>query len=241
MTAARFLIVVAAVSGAFAPSCLVSERPVATVAPEPVATVGAVYAIPPDAPRGELKAISYGVVEVSAQDGTGDVLRAIHLRAVVTNGSDKAWTFDAREQRLEVDAHGPSAPAFVSADAGDAPPIVTIAPGKLRVVDLFFVLPTDLQAAAELPGFDADWSVNTGGGVVAERTPFERLSLEPLREYAVYDYGPAYFWGPPYWYNPLWVGFRVGGAVPLGPRFIERPVRIHRPAPHVRMGGGRHR
>ncbi|MFI5299278.1 MAG: hypothetical protein ACHREM_14380 [Polyangiales bacterium] len=159
----------------------------------------------------------------------------------MTNRSEKRWTFDSNAQHLELEGHGPSSPAFVSASPGDAPPVLTIEARTVRVIDLFFVLPGDLQGAEVLPGFDASWSVNAGELVVADRTPFESLSLEPSHEYAVYDYGPGYYWGPNYWYNPGWVGFRFGGPVVLGRHFIGGPVVIHRPPARARLGGGRHR
>jgi hypothetical protein len=143
------------------------------------------------------------------------------------------WTFDTREQRVELDGRDVLAPAFASANAGTPPPVVSVDRNGKRVVDLFFLLPADLQHADAIPEFDAMWRVTAGAGVIAERTPFERLAIEP--DYGAYDdwdYGGDYYWGGPYWINP---DFPYAG-VPFG--YFGGGVAIHRSA-RFWHGGGR--
>ena len=95
------------------------------------------------------------------------------------------------------------------------------------MVDMFFVLPQDLQAAEDIPAFDAVSQVTTNAGAVSERTPFERLTVEPDNGgYDDWDYGRDYYWGGPYWFNPAfpYVGYPYGyfgGGVVIqrSPRF----------------------
>jgi hypothetical protein len=78
-----------------------------------------------------------------------------------------------------------------------APAVVQIPPASARTLDLLFPLPTGLAKASRLPAFDFVWRVQTPGKTVAERTPFERLSIVYY-----YSYGP---WEPS-WMGPYWAG-----------------------------------
>jgi hypothetical protein len=198
--------------------------------------VAADYPIPPGAPRGDVRIASYGIAEVSSEGSPGETVRALHLRMVLENNSAAAWTLDTREQRVQLDGADTIAAAFASANAGVPPPMVTVPPSGKRVVDLFFALPAALQDAEAIPEFDAMWRVNAGpAGVIAERTPFERLTIEPDEgSYDSWDYGPDYYWGGPYWIN---------GDLPYagygGPGFSRGGVSIHRSAHFSHGRGGR--
>ncbi len=207
---------------------------------EPMANrIAAEYAIPPEAPRGELQVASYGIVHVASQAAPDKYLHALHLRVILRNDGDQTWTLDTREQRVELDGRGQSAPAFASANPGAPPPLVTIPPSARRVVDLFFPLPADLQEASELPAFDAIWRVDVGAQPVIERTPFERLQSEPA-DYEAYDYGDEYYWGGPYWYNPVYPEFTFFGPVWIAPELRGPPVTIrHERGHHFAPRGGR--
>jgi hypothetical protein len=191
--------------------------------------IAADYPIPPNAPQGDLRIASYGITDVSPNAAPRESLRALHLRVALANDSAATWTFDTRQQSIDLSGRGPLAPAFSSASPGTPPPLVTVEPNGKRVVDLFFVLPPDLQHADAIPEFDALWSVTTGAGPIAERTPFERLLIEPDYGYYDYwDYGPDYYWGGPYWVNPAFAlygypyGYFAGGiAIHRAPRFWQ--------------------
>lgn len=183
------------------------------------------YPVPPAAPQGDVRIASFGITEVSSNDRPDGTARALHLRVVVENGSPTPWTFDTREQHLELNGRGPLTPAFASADPGSPPPVLTVAPRGRRTADLFFLLPEDLQHAEELPEFDASWTLHAGADVVAETTPFERLLVNP--DYGQWDaYGPDYYWGAPYWMDPALVygpyGYFAGGfEIRRGPHFAH--------------------
>lgn len=185
------------------------------------------YAIPTAAPEGDVRLASYGITTIKPEDNT-DALRALHLRIILTNNGSAPWTFDTRDQKVVLDGHGTMTPAFASANAGSAPPAVSVEPGAKRTVDLFFLLPPGLQQADEIPAFDALWNVGTDRGLVAERTPFERLVVEPDYDgsWAGEYYGPGYYWSGPYWVNPA---FPYDG-VPHP--FVGARIVIRR-APHI--------
>lgn len=194
-----------------------------TVAGQP----GATYSIPADAPRGRLSVASFGFADVSPPNEPQQHLSALHVRMVLTDDDTVEWSLDTRQQRIQMDGRGLSAPSFASADVGTAPPLVTVEPSKTRVTDLFYLLPADMQTAEQLPSFDAVWQVNAGSRVVSGRTPFVRLVVEPAPAYD-WDYGYYDYWGPPYWYDPYpYYGFYYG-------RVIVPPYYYHHPGIHYR-------
>lgn len=217
--------------------------------------VAASYAIPSDDPRGTLAVASFGFADITAPGAPDEQLSSLHLRMVLVNNGDTAWSLDTSAQRLDLEQRGAGAPAFASADTGTQPPIVTVGPASRRVVDLFFLLPADMQGAQQLPSFDAVWQVNTGDRIVTGRTPFARLVVQP-EPASVYEYGPYDYWGPPYWYNAYYVSSGFRGEVAIPPRMYRHPVIIHRgihhgehrgpfhgppPAPHGAPPHGGHR
>ena len=153
------------------------------------------------------------------------------LNVIVPYG-EKAY-YDARptiavprEQVVDLDGYGQSVPAYASANAGSAPPAITVSPMGKRVVDLFFPLPAQLQRAERLPSFDVVWKLRAEDKEIAERTPFERIAVEPPPSYdPIYDYGADYYWGPPYFYDPLYGnrGYYRGAG-----RYAGHPMYIHR-------------
>jgi hypothetical protein len=200
------------------------------------------YPIPPGAPQGDLKIASNGIAQLSPQGSEDETVSALHLRLVISNASDGLWTMDTREQRVEIAGRGSSSPAFASASPaqGAGPPAVIIAPKSERTVDLFFPLPADMQDAGDVPGFSVLWKVDTSGGAVTQRTPFDRVAVEETADYGAYGYGYDYaYWGepyPPYWYNPVYVGF-YGGVFPR-PIYVGHPIIIRGWRGHYYGGAG---
>ena len=183
----------------------------ATIKGQPAAD----YPIPPEKPQGDVRIASFGFADLSPHGAPSDephALHALHMRVVVANNSDKPWTVDTREQRLELAGGGKSAPAFASANAGTPPPLVTVTPAGKRVVDLFFPLPSGQQHASKVPEFDAIWTVHTDARAITERAPFSRVLIQPAP--TPYDYGTDYPWGPPYYYDGSFAGF--DGVEPMG-------------------------
>jgi len=94
-------------------------------------------------------------------------------------------------------------PAFISASVRDLP-LVEIPPGEKRALDLYFPLPDPLRSARQVPQFEVLWRVTTDTREVAERTPFERIRVEPAwEEHAGYGVGlgvVSAWW----WYDPLY-------------------------------------
>jgi hypothetical protein len=207
--------------------------------------VAADYKIPASSPRGEVQLESYGITDVTPNEAPGERVRALHMRAIIMNNSGADWTFDTRAQQLELGGHGTTVPGYATANRGSSPPIVTVPAGGKRVVDLFYPLPADLQHAAQIPDFDAIWRVQTDQGITTQRTPFERVELEAPDSYYAsgLDYGPDYYWGGPYWYNPYYLDYPFYGA--YGGRY-GGGVGIHRSAhpggfaPRGGFGGGFH-
>jgi len=168
--------------------------------------VAADYQIPPAAPQGDVRLASFGLGELAPAKGSADSAQALHLRMVVSNNGQQPWTVDTRDQKLDIKGSGPVAPAFSTTREGNADlPLVTVAPGSKRVIDLFFPLPPTQQSAGTIPEFDAIWNVHAGAQDVVERTPFDRLKIEPAYDPALApEYGFYGDWGGPFWYDPMY-------------------------------------
>jgi hypothetical protein len=191
--------------------------------------IAADYRVPRAAPRGDVRLASYGMVDLGSPNDEADRIRAFHLRVTLIDDSDRPWTMDTRDQRLDLDGWGTSVAAFASASAGSSPPIVTVPPKGKRVVDLFFPLPAPLQHAKQLPRFDAIWRVRADPEDVIERTSFERIMVQPPDTYdSLYDYGNDYYWGPPYWYDPRYRDASFRGAADIPTRYVGQPLYVHR-------------
>jgi hypothetical protein len=162
-------------------------------------------------PQGELRVASFGVAKIRPQGEAGGVLHALHVRQVLDNNSNEPWQFDARQQTVQLKDGRRLTPSYSRSEDGDVPLAVVAAGGK-RTLDLFYPLPPDVEKASRIPEFDVLWRVETGSGrVVAQRTSFERLRIEPYYAGLGWGYG-AFGWGPYGWYDPVW-----------GPAFIGAP------------------
>jgi hypothetical protein len=180
------------------------------------------YEIPPEAPHGYVQLATFGFAEIQSPGADDSKARALHVRMVVADNSDKPWHVDTREQLLSLPNFGESRPAFARADQGTAP-VLEVPPGGKVTIDLYFPLPENMQKAKDLPAFDTIWKVQTADRVTTERTPFERLEVVPRYGY---DYGYGYGWGPSYYYDPFYpsAAFIGVGTVPV---YVNRPVVIH--------------
>jgi hypothetical protein len=187
------------------------------------------YAIPPEQPRGELRVASFGFAELKSEQ---EPIRALHIRWTAANTHGRGpWFVDTREQYGIIPGEGRSRPAYASSDAGGLP-IVRIDPGDARTIDLFYPLPETAQNAAEIPQFDVLTNVQTDTRLVSERTPFERLRVEPEEVAGVAPGGwVAPGWGPYWWYDPL---YPTAAFVhpPTITRGVGRPVFVTPPHWH---------
>lgn len=154
--------------------------------------------VPPERPRGEVRITAMGITRLRGQADRD--IDALHLRVVVNNDSDDTpWTVDTRQQLIEIRGAGRAAPLFANTDR-DTLPILTIPRRDQRTLDLFYPLPAGIDDADDLAGFDLLWQVETGARVVAQRTPFGRMEIEPLPTTGPYYAG----WGPYWWHDPFY-------------------------------------
>lgn len=130
------------------------------------------YAIPPEAPNGDIRLASFGVVTVSSP-GTPE-FHVLHLRMAISNNATKPWTVSMPKQRVELEGYGVRRARYVAVPVSELPNI-PIAPGTKRALDFYFSLPAEIEDAGGIPAFDVIWQVATDTRVVTERTPFERL------------------------------------------------------------------
>jgi hypothetical protein len=97
-----------------------------------------------------------------------------------------------------------------------------ITPGEAGMIDAYFPLPENTEGAENIPRFDLSWEVSTPERDVAERTPFERIRIEPEGNVnTAFGAGPWPMW----WYDQ---GFFTSPPLIVGPRprvYILTPRR----------------
>jgi hypothetical protein len=185
------------------------------------------YRIPPQAPHGDVRVATLGLVKITPQGGRGREVHAMHVRMVVDNNDDAGpWLIDTRQETASLEGYGKSRPAFASSTLGH-PPVVSVPPGESATIDLYYPLPQNLQKASEIPQFAVLWHVQTPEGAVAERTSFERVNIEPAPPppSLAWEMG---WWGPG-WYDPFWPDDAFWGAPAFV--FVGTPYRVVAPPP----------
>jgi hypothetical protein len=158
------------------------------------------YAIPPEAPQGEVYVTSFGFTDLDVGSGTPATL--LHARMAVQNGSGQPWSVDGRRQLLVAPGYQAQTPAFANSDAGQGP-LYVVGPGQSNVIDLYYAV------APPISSFGLQWSVDAAGHAVAQQTPFLRVDEAP-RSYTPYPpyvvvglgFGVGWWYGPHYPYRP---------------------------------------
>jgi hypothetical protein len=180
----------------------------------------AYYAIPPDAPKGDVRLASFGVTEVGHEEGPD--LPSLHVRLIISNNAgERAWTIDTRDVRIAERGLSPRGPAFVNTGSADVPG-GHIPPGQERVIDLFYPLPPGEEDPEDVPAFDVLWKVQTDAGVFAQRTPFERLRIERVAPIE-WRMGYAAYW----WYDPWYPGYTILRPGVIVRSHVAPPPRVH--------------
>ena len=179
------------------------------------------YPVPPEAPQGEVYLTSFGFTDMDL--GPNQPGRVLHTRLAVSNGSAVTWNVDSRQQMMVAQGVQPQPPSFINTDADGAGPVYQVPPGRASVFDLYYAVPPPLDQPQNLGGFALDWSVDVGGRLVAEQTPFDRTAGPP----------PSYAGYPPY----VMVGLGFGVGWWYGPRFVYLS-RYHYPVIRGYYHGG---
>ncbi len=186
------------------------------------------YPVPPESPRGDVTVTSFGIAHVELEGGVRQPL--LHVRLQVSNEGDAApWTMDSRRQSVGLPRFGRFGPAFANTDVAGAP-VVTVARGEKRVIDLYYPLPPGAASEAKLASFDLVWEVETGLRLVTERTPFERRVVDGAYDQPEASVWLGLGWGPVWWRDPFYPGVVVGPPV-IRYRHYHHPTYAPRPGP----------
>ena len=120
------------------------------------------------------------------------------------------------------------APAmYANTDQGSVP-VVTVARGERRTVDLYFPLPGPVRGPESLAAFDLKWQIQTGARLVAERTPFSRLEIRET--VAPHPHAAVFIgWGPFWWLHPHHSHFYVHAPIVVVQRPHRRVVIVRQP------------
>ncbi len=150
-------------------NAVVSGKPAADYSMAPQSSL-------PRATAGDVRVATFGIVPVHAPGGE---VQALHVRMIFANDGVAPWTFDSRDQRIVLSNGEESRPSFAAAGLGTPPPVLQIATGGRRVVDLFFPLPHPVDDATRLPEFKLVWSVQSGSRKIEHQTAFDRVTVPP--------------------------------------------------------------
>jgi len=179
--------------------------------------------IPQEAPQGDVQLSSFGIAQLTS-DG-GRAVEALHVRMTITNTTDpSAWIVDTTGILLDLGQEGRSRAMFVNTDVSTLP-LVTIARGDRKVIDLYFPVPSNVDEESRLPAFDVVWQVATASRAIASRTSFRAVEVTAPNAPPSAEVALVSGWGPLWWYNPLWYP---------GPVFVHRgPITIRHAPAHV--------
>lgn len=172
-----------------------AERATAQVAGH----TAAFYDVPQGQAHGDVRVASFGISKVTT--ATQKDIPAMHVRFIVENNSDGPWHLDTTDLRAQFAGGFNEGPTYVKSDAGGVPRVEVPAYSK-RTIDLFYALPEGMRKAKRIPEFDLVWRLQVGDTTVVQRTPFERLRVEPLYAYGGTNFMGYYTWGPYGWYDP---------------------------------------
>jgi hypothetical protein len=149
--------------------------PVQTTSADLEGAPAAIYEMPSDSPRGDVRIAMLGVAALRPGGLEDSTLSAIHVALAVSNRSNERWTVDPSEGHLTlVMNHERSDIYATTAEIARTSPVV-IPPRSTRTIDLYFPLPLTLQKENKLPPFEVVWSVHIGSRAITQRTPFQRF------------------------------------------------------------------
>ena len=115
---------------------------------------------------GRVELTSFGVLAVGGSE-------MLHVRVVLNNERDEAWTIVPSEQQVEFPG------AVRAAPAGAAAVPITVEKHGRRDLDLYYALPGNIEDDEDLPSFDVLWQITTPAGPFAARTRFRRSEQSP--------------------------------------------------------------
>ncbi len=196
---------------------------------------GARHPVPPEAPKGEVRVASFGVAKIRPAKDHPPV-PTLHVRMIVMNNADPTpWIVDASKQEIAIEGEGRSRALYVNSDSKEAP-VVHVPERDKRTLDFYFPLPANLDAD-KLPQFDFIWDVQTGEREVADRTIFQRQTVEDTDDYDRHTVLVA-GWGPWWWYDPMYPGlvFAHPQTIVIRERVPPVEVKMDRPARQIFVG-----
>ena len=169
----RFLALVAFVAAAASAGCAhrgaLADQTIVTPATQGVNNGVESYKLP----DGEVRIAMMPMVKLPALWIGQQATRAMHVRVTFDNVGSQPWTVYPRKQLARIGEYGPSLPAAAPID-----PLV-VAPGRVRVLDLFYPVP-EPKFGPQLPSrFSLEWHVQQPGVMVAGET-----RIDPTVAYA---------------------------------------------------------
>jgi hypothetical protein len=159
-----------------------SYAPVSTTGADLAGASAAVYGMPPESPRGDVRVAMLGIGSVSALGSQETPADAIHVTLAVSNRSEETWTVDPSEQRLTLTMKRQRSDVYATTRDAPRASAVQIPARSTRMIDLYFPLPIQFQKEDAPPPFEVIWTIHIGSRAVVQRTPFQRFIVSPTPE-----------------------------------------------------------
>ena len=179
------------------------------------------YAVPVEAPTGEVQILSLGMADLPRPSRIGTD-RYLHLRLAAHNQKDGLpWVLDSRDQLVELPGGVTLPPRFAQSSNPDSAAHVVLTLGQRGYLDLFFQVDDDFDP----PWASLAWKLRRGGGMIFARTVFERLP-DPGALYA--HYWPSQYFGGSLLFGATWCMPDWSWPLALQPWSNYRRYRYHR-------------
>lgn len=169
--------------------------------------------VPAQQPRGEILLASFGVTPIELTKGARP-MPFLHVRMAVSNQDGRGpWLIDVRDQMLELRGAGRSRPALINtAGRAASPPELGIDAHGMRVVDLFYALPSAQDVARDVPdfGFHMRLALEDGTGYEDHAYFVRTKSVEGAKDQRPASWSRSLAtigvgWGELWWYDPMHV------------------------------------
>ena len=155
------------------------------------------YAVPVEAPTGEVQILSLGIADLPRPSGIGTD-RFVHMRLAAHNQKDGLpWVLDSRDQLIELPGGVTLPPRFAESSNPASAAHVVLTLAQRGYLDLFFQVEDDFDPAWT----SLVWKLRRGTGMIVARTVFERL---PDTDALYAHYWPSQYFGGTLLYGAVW-------------------------------------
>lgn len=129
---------------------------------------------------GSVRVVVLGTKDIAgAANGEKRDVPALHVRVTVSNPTDRTWTVNGAEQRIELPSADDRIAVYAMSPSGGRAPIVDVLAKRTTTLDLYYPFPPREPDPSHIPRFDVVWTIRVGDASMSGRAPFERVVASP--------------------------------------------------------------